>query len=220
MTDHELDTMLKSVPVPERPADYWERFPKRVLAKLHWRQGGAEAASRTDAPARGIGWGRQLRTLATAPQLRRVLPALALGTAAVCVLLGFALGFRQGQRFAVTEPQLAQARKCFQEIEGLFPNQVRAIVFDQQRSRLVLSEQADVPTSPPLYVKISGPHGCLSYVTFSGQQIRINGDVFDVLVDRQGDVLLVGRNLVWSSGAGTAQAGAYRITAKPLEVAS
>jgi hypothetical protein len=139
---------------------------------------------------------------------------------AVCVLLGFALGFWQGYHSALPEPQLAQARKCFQEIEGLFPNQVRAIVFDQQHSRLVLSEQADVPTSPPLYVKICGPHGCVSYVTFSGQQIRVNGDVFEVLVDRQGGVLLVGRDMVWSSDRAQARSGPYRIEAKPLEVAS
>ena len=34
MNDFELESKLKSVRVPERPADYWEDFPSRVRQNL------------------------------------------------------------------------------------------------------------------------------------------------------------------------------------------
>jgi hypothetical protein len=99
----------------------------------------------------------------------------------------------------------------------MFPQQIRSIAFDQQGARLTLAETADVPVSPALYVRIIGPGGCENFVTFSGQQIRVNGDVFEVLVDRRGGILLVGEEVVWSSAMGKAEAGIYRIAAKRLE---
>jgi hypothetical protein len=114
----------------------------------------------------------------------------------------------------VDSPEVA--RKCFQEIQPLFPHQLQAIVFDRQGARLVLAETADVPVSPPLYLKICGPKGCQQFVTFSGQQIRVNGEVCDVLLDSQGNVLVVGGQLVWSSSKPAGKAGSYRIEAKLL----
>ena len=32
MNDFDLDSKLKALPLPERGADYWEMFPRRVLA--------------------------------------------------------------------------------------------------------------------------------------------------------------------------------------------
>ena len=34
MNDFDLDAKLKSVPLPERPAEYWENFPTRVRWQL------------------------------------------------------------------------------------------------------------------------------------------------------------------------------------------
>ncbi len=34
MNDFELEAKLKSVPVPERPEEYWEDFPSRVRVQL------------------------------------------------------------------------------------------------------------------------------------------------------------------------------------------
>ncbi|HYL94503.1 MAG TPA: hypothetical protein VET69_01770 [Terriglobales bacterium] len=140
---------------------------------------------------------------------------MAVGAAAACLLLGFLVGTRTA-RHTSADPQFAEARKCFNEIAPLFPNQVQTIVFDAAGAHLVLAEQADVPASPPLYVKITGPKGEQRFVTFSGQRIRVNGDSFEVLVDRQGEVLLVGKQSVWSSSDPRAKAGPYRIEARPL----
>ena len=38
MTEHELQARLKSVPVPERPEDYWDDFPSRVRVQLRNRR--------------------------------------------------------------------------------------------------------------------------------------------------------------------------------------
>jgi hypothetical protein len=207
MNNRELERLLKSAPTPQRPEEYWSQFPPRVMAKIHWRE-----AENRNAPPETVGtrWNASLPRLA----------ALGFGLAAVCILLGFVLGSWHGRRGLTDAQELAQARKCYREIAGLFPNQLQGLVFDQQGAQLVLAERPDVPASPPLYVKICGPAGCKSFVTFSGQQIRVNGDVFEVLVDHQGDVLVVGRDSAWSSEHSAANSGRYRIEAKPLEAAS
>lgn len=232
MKNSELDEILKGAAVPERTAEYWQQFPRQVMAQLQEREAEARVAKPATARrlrARGIasqpgslaagdtagldtcaaGWWRVGRG-----------PAFAIGLAAVCIVFGFALGFWKGRLSPATDPQLAEIQKCFREIQSLFPNQLQAIVFDQQGARLVLAEKADVPASPPLYIRVSGPKGCQRFVTFSGQQIQINGDVLDVLVDRRGDVLLVGAQWVWSSSQPAAPASGYRIEARPLSANS
>src|SRR5204863_8410284 len=109
-----------------------------------------------------------------------------------------------------------QAEQYYREIEALFPNQVSAIVFDQQGPRLVLSENANVPTSPALFLKICGTKGCQRFITFSGQQIRINGELCDVLLARNGAIIVSGQELFWSSESPAENKTALRIEAKPL----
>ena len=130
---------------------------------------------------------------------------------------GVVLGSWKGHRSPGKDPQLAEARKYFHELEVLFPNQLQAIVFDQQGTHLVLAPEPNLPASPPLYLKICGPKGCQRFVTFSGQQIRVNGDVCDVLVDHQGKVLLVGQETLWSDAKASVKRGPYRIEARALE---
>ena len=217
MKDRELNEILKRASVPEREAGYWERFPCRVTAEIERRRQDILAERNTDGPARSAtGWGgawwwaSSFRFLGTKP-------ALAVGLAAVCLTLGFLLGFWKGHSSPGDNPQLAEARKYYRELEGLFPNQLQAIVFDQKGTHLFLAREPSVPASPPLYLKVCGPKGCQSFVTFSGQQIRINGDTCDVLADGRGEVLLVGRQLVWAGLQSRRASGRYQIEAKPLE---
>jgi hypothetical protein len=144
-------------------------------------------------------------------------PAFVLGVAAVCLAVGFVLGSWRGQRPSGQDSQLAEARKYFHELEALFPNQLQGIVFDQQGTHLVLAPEPNLPASPPLYLKVCGPQGCQRFITFSGQQIRVNGDVCDVLVDHQGKVLVVGQETLWSDARGAVRRGPYQIEAKVLE---
>jgi hypothetical protein len=210
MKDTELNEVLKRAAAPERGADYWERFPSKVTAEIERRRKTAGAAA--GEPTTWV-WTSAFRLLVGQP-------AFALGVAVVCLALGFALGSWNGHHSPGEDLQFAQARKYFRELDALFPRQLQTIVFDQQGTHLVLAPEANLPASPPLYVKICGPKGCQRFVTFSGQQIRVNGDVCDVLVDHQGNVLVVGRDIVWSSAQTVAKAGGYRIEAQPLQTTS
>jgi hypothetical protein len=205
MNNSELKARLKSVPVPEPGTEYWEAFPKRVMLEIQRRE---ESRAPADTMARPW-WFALLAG-----------PVLSASVALVCVVSAFFLGVRQGRHSGLDQRQLAEAQKCYREIESLFPNQVQALVFDAQGMHLVLAEQADVPASPPLYVTLTGPKGVHRFVTFSGQRIRVNGDSFEVLVDRQGAVLLVGQQSVWSSSQPANKAGPYRIEARPLPATS
>ena len=204
MKNSELDRILKSAPVPDRPGAYWDQFPQRVMAKTNWLRTRVDAGA--SQPQTKPFWLRHRFRFAT----------VGLGLAISGLLLVFVLGSRQGRQLSITEPQLAAARKCFQEIETLFPGQVQAIVFDQQGPHLVLAEHSNVHASSPLYLRVCGPKGCQSYVTFSGQQIRINDETCEVLLDHQDNVLLVGQDWVLSTAQAPAKRARYQVSARPL----
>ncbi len=204
MNSSELDQLLKSAAVPERPASYWDQFPKRVMAKTHW-------VARTETTATsaepGPYWLR--------PRFR--IAVVGLGLVMAGLLLGYIFGLRHGHNLAITDLQMAEARKYYQEVQTLFPGQVQAIVFGRQGVQLVLADKPNIPASSPLYVRICGPKGCQDFVTFSGQQIRLNGDVCEVLLDQQNNVLLVGPQWVLSTAQPPAKHALYQVAARSLE---
>jgi|HubBroStandDraft_5_1064220.scaffolds.fasta_scaffold572141_1 hypothetical protein len=196
MKSRDLDELLKSAKVPARPDEYWESFPGDVTMRLR----------RGDTSTRGE-W---LRSRSA----RWPIFAWGLGVAAVCFFLGLHLGFWRGRDSNISTGQLAEVKKYYHEIETLFPNRVRAIVFDKQGPHILLSDAADVPNSPALFLKICGPKGCESLVTFSGQTVGVNGEKMEVLADAQGKVIVVGNHGVWAGGNNS---GPIRIQSKPLE---
>lgn len=204
MKDAELDQLLKSAPVPDRPEAYWNEFFRGVMAKAHWLQ--TQTQTETNRARSGpLGLRSRLR-----------FATVVLGLAAIGFVLGFALHFRQARHEPITDSQLAAARKCFQEIETLFPNQVQAIVFDQQGPHLALAQQANVPVSPPLYLRICGNQGCRNYVTFSGQEILVGGQKMTVLADARGGIILTGDQFVWSTTEQTHAGSQLKIEARNL----
>ena len=221
MNDAELREVLKRAQVPDRGADYWARFPGRVSSEIERRRQKARAEGTADAPGGDVTGAGNVWSRWSALRSLRANPSFALGLAAFCVLISLALGSWKGRPAPAAGPSLAEVRKYFHEIAALFPHQLQAIVFDPQGAHLVLAPEPNLPASPPVYLKICGPSGgCQRVLTFSGQQIRVNGDICDVLADGQGRVLLVGQKLVWSSNQGSAGSGPYRIEAKTLEAAS
>lgn len=196
MNADELDALLKSAQVPEREAAYWSDFPKTVTRRL--AQGRRPGLSRSS-PRRGplLAWG--------------------FGLATACILAGFFFGFWRG-RTSTDAPEAAALERLFREVDILFPNQVQAIIIDEGGPRLVLSEQPNVPVSDPLLVKICKARSCENIITFSGQQIRVNGEVFDVLADGEGHVILAGRRSVWSSAQPALGAAPWHIEARPLRL--
>jgi hypothetical protein len=209
MNDSQLNAILSRAKIPGRREVYWDRFPAQVVAELDHRR-------QVPNPARVLEH-RRAWSAATVLRLLAAKPAFAFGMAAACLLFVFWLGFWQGQHASAKDRELAAARRYFEEVAALFPHQLQAIVFDQAGAHLVLAQNANLPASPPLYLKISGPKGSQRFITFSGQQIQVNGEVCDVLADGQGKVLLVGRQLLWPGSDAGRRMGPYHIEARPLE---
>lgn len=174
MNDAELNEKLKAAQGPALDADYVADFPRQVLAGLRSGPQGQRAPARSWWPR--LGWG---------------------AAATACLLAAFAAGHGFGRRPAGLDV-LANA-KVVQEALALFPNRVRAIVHDQRGLNLVLADRADVPVSPPIYVRLCEGGHCASAVTFSGQEIELGGQKIGVLSDGSGGIILDGGTFVWSS---------------------
>jgi hypothetical protein len=82
--------------------------------------------------------------------------------------------------------------------------------------KLVLSDTGDVPASPPLYVRITDGKHSSYFVTFSGQEIQVDGQAITVLSDARGGIILAGAQFVWSSAGRPSAAGHLKIEAKNL----
>jgi hypothetical protein len=174
MTKNQLDAILKKARLPKVPDESLELFPRRVVSRLKHQ----------DVPR---------------PTERRLAPRLAwvFGLAA-CIMIAFVLGHRYGQMDAQEADGLTSV-KFVHETLAMFPNQVRAITRDESGVKLILSENGDVPASPPIYVRICDGRHCASAVTFSGQEIQIAGQTLTVLSDSKGGIILTGNRFVWSN---------------------
>jgi hypothetical protein len=194
MNQPELDSILKKARLPEIPEESVELFPRRIVARL----------KRNESPAR--------HALNILPRL-----AWAFGLAA-CIVIAFAIGHWHGR--VAAETALANDSltniKLIRETLAMFPNRVRAIVQDEHGLNLVLSDNADVPASPPLYVRICDGKHCSSLVTFSGQEIQIAGQKITVLADARGGIILTGSQFVWSNTERTYAGNHLKIEAKNL----
>jgi hypothetical protein len=191
--DEELNELLRTVRVPERSPEYWAEFPEAVVRQLQ------RSAQRPAAPlARHAGW------------------AWGLGIATACLLLGFFVGFRRGHAVGFSTAEVAQSQKIYHELAALFPDRVQTVLLDGRGSQLTLATDAQPPASAPLLVQISHAGVCRRFITFSGQRVALNGETFEVLADAQGNVLVVGQHLAWSSDAPRLVTSGYRIRATAL----
>lgn len=203
MNDAKLDKLLKTIQVPEPAPEYWERLSGRVSATLQWR------SART--------------TVEDVPATRRPRYALAawgVGLAVVCVILGFALGHWRGQSEALAANGLLQNGKVIQEMLSLFPNRIRAVVQGQGEFHLLLAEEADVPASTPLWIRICRGRDCVSLVTFSGQELEVVGQRLTVLASAAGTVIVLGDRFAWNSGDPQSLPEGFRLEARTLELAA
>ena len=193
MNDPELEKKLKAAREPVLDDAYQAAFEQTVLAKL-----------------RSTPW-------KASPPRQPWFPRFAWGSAtAVCVVLAFSIGHWRGHVEAAAPTSLLANAKLIHETMAMFPNQIRAIVQDEHGMKLVLADQADVPSSTPLYVKICDGEKCSSLVTFSGQEIQIAGQKLTVLADANGGIILEGNKFVWSSTAQNYASKGLKIEARPL----
>lgn len=194
MKNSELNEILKSAKVPERPLKFWEEFPRRVAARLHWKMNATEPRSQNGWPR--IGW--------------------AFAGLTACLLVGFFVGHWRGHAEATAENNVLQNEKVIAEMLAMFPNRVRAVVQDEHGLNVVLSDKNDVPVSTPLWVKLCDGKHCSSVVTFSGQDIHVGQRKITVLADANGKIILAGDRFVWSAGEPALAASELKIEAKTL----
>jgi hypothetical protein len=190
MNDVELSNLLKSARVPEPNPEHWEEFPRQVTWSLRHRPEGVSRPERS--PRR---------------------PLLAWGLAfATCLVIGFVAGNWRG---AGPAKGLLQNARLVREVVAMFPNQVQAIIQDENGLHLSLAVTANVPQSQPLWIKICDGNHCRSIVTFSGQVVQIDGQRVEALADASGGVILVGEHFFWSSEGGS-QPDRVRINAEQM----
>jgi len=197
MNDAELNRLLKSARVPDRPAAFWEHFPGRVVASIQ---------RVSPASARVSHWRPRL--------------AWSLGVAAICLLVGFAIGHWRAHEETTTADGVLQNARVIAEMMDMFPNRLRAIVQDDQGLHLVLADQPTVPSSSPLWVRVCESDHCLTLVTFSGQQLQIAGQQVTVLSDAKGGVILMGDEFAWASAQPGLAPANLQIQAKPIVLAA
>jgi hypothetical protein len=212
MNNPELESTLKKARLPEIPGESLEQFPRRVAAGI--RRGRESWSSSFSLSGHRASVGDTLKR-----ELQRLFPRPAWGIATViCILAAFAIGHWRGEiatKAAPANDSLTSA-KLIRETLAMFPNRVRAIVEDERGLNLVLSATADVPTSQPLYVRISDGKHSSSIVTFSGQEIQIAGQKLTVLSDAQGGIILMGNDFAWSSREPSFAKSDLKIEAKNL----
>ena len=194
MNQPELESILKRARLPEIPGESLEMFPRRIVTRL----------KRNEPPIRA----------ARNFSLRF---AWVLGMTA-CVIIAFGLGHWHGRMEMEknsANDSLANINLIHETLD-MFPNRVRAIVQDEHGLNLVLSDNADVPTSSPLYIRICDGKHCSSLVTFSGQEIWVAGQTVTVLADARGGIILTGNKFVWSNTEHTYAGEHLKIEARNL----
>lgn len=196
MTDAELNQKLAAARTPKLEPDYADDFSRTVFARL--RSDSARTVLSTHHWLPRLAWG--------------------IGLAMFFLLVGFALGHWRGKTESAAAPaqDLLANAKVINETLALFPNRVRAIVQTKQGMQLVLADQPDVPDSPPLFVKICDGKSCSSLVTFSGQEVQIDGQKITILADAHGGIILAGNQFVWSSAEPNHLNSGLKIEAKSL----
>jgi len=175
-TNDPLQERLRQAMVPARSPGYWEHFPRRVMARLE----------RAEPASSHVNW--------TAWRW----------AAAACVLMVAAAAAWQLRPRVTPGTDYA---KLVREIAKEFPGQLKAIVVDGHGMRVELADSPSVPVSSPVLVEVCrAQQDCRKVITFSGQEIKVNGEPWDVLVNGEGRVIVAGRST-----------GKYKIAAHRLE---
>jgi hypothetical protein len=195
MTDPELDKLLKSAREPRLDAEYVEDFPRQVLAALRTK------ADRSRPPAAVFfpGWAWGLAVV-------------------VCVMAAIPVWLSLDHKKNDLAADVLGDAKLIRETMAMFPNQLRAIVRDQNGMKLDLADRPDVPVSPPLLVRVCDGKACASFVTFSGQEIQFADKKFTVLSGEDGGIILETEKFIWSSQTGGWGDKTMKISASVLNI--
>ena len=203
MNNSELGELLRRVRVPERKPEEWQALGTDTMRAVY-----------CSLSVHRKGVGQRHEVLPRQPHFRTIGLWIS-GCAAACVLAGFIFGHWYAQQEA-RRNEIAHARKLFSELSALFPNQIEAVIFDEQGPRLVLAERPIPGSNPPIFLRICAERRCERVVTFSGRRVSMSGESWEVLVDAHGNVIVAGEHFVWSSGQRATGAHRLQIEAAQL----
>lgn len=199
MNNEELDRLLcESVTPPMRGANYWRDFPGIVrdrISTLPSRTSRTTPRRTPDALQPMAHW-----------LTRRWVPMVA---TLIALLVAFETGRRLGQTgpAAIRSEEIREARVVLKELSEFFPGQLIAVSLNGTSPEVMLSATSDLPGSTPVIIRLctGSRNSCQSFITFSGRQIEVDGEHYDVLLTAHGEVLVVGEH------------GLPRFVGRPLE---
>lgn len=186
MNDEQLNRLLRSTRPPTRTDGYWDSFPETIQRRLRRKPGSRSLPSEQ----RLHSW--------------RSLPWLA--TAAAVVAVGLWLlwpGTPSSEPTEFTASELQTYREIWSQITGVFPHQVRAVILGPDGPQVVLSDQPNLPASPPVVLRRCASDGCRIALTFSGQAVHLGNRQLEVLTDSQGGVIVADEDAVWPMSGGS-----------------
>lgn len=186
MNDEQLDRLLRSTRPPTRSGGYWDSFPEAIQRRLRREAGALFDPSEQ----RSHSW--------------LSVPWLAAGVAAVALgLWMFWPGTPSQEPAEFTASELQAYREIWSQITGIFPHQVRAVILGPDGPQVVLSEQPNLPDSPPVVLRRCASDGCSTALTFSGQAVHLGNRHLEVLTDSHGGVIVADEETVWPLSGGS-----------------
>lgn len=186
MNDEHLDRLLRSTRPPTRSAGYWDSFPETIQRRLRREAGSLSTTS-------------EQRSHSWLP-----LPWLAPGIAVVAVGLWLLWpGTPASEPAEFTASELQAYREIWSQITGVFPHQVRAVILGPDGPQVVLSDQPNLPASPPVVLRRCASDGCRTALTFSGQAVHLGNRQLEVLTDSHGGVIVADEEMVWPMSGGS-----------------
>jgi hypothetical protein len=201
MNDSELDRLLRQSSLPKPESADWERLAAGAMEKL---ASGRQAPAHGDAKTQAGWWSRW-----------RPWPGWPLAASAATVVGAALILFCLGGP-GVRPQEIADARRVYDEVRLLFPDQIEALILGGPSPRLQIAEHPSSPVQRPVLVKFCSPRGCQTVITFSGVNVALQDESCEVLLDSHNQVIVVGQRFVWSSQDEKLSRGGYQITAEAL----
>ena len=194
-----VEDLLRQAQVPDPGAQYWAQFPEELHRRL--------ATAPASLPPR-------------ARERQRLPAAWALAAAAACGLIaGFILGHQPSTpSLTDTSPSdFSTGLKDGQALSHYLPfyhGRLQAIEEDGTHLRLVLSKEKNVPASLPVWVELDDGQERRTLDIFSGQNFRIGSEQVEVLANPDGEVMLIGRDFIWSNRDAAPRGGGVHVQAQ------
>jgi len=135
MNPSDMNHLLKNLPTPSQPDEFWDALPQRVIRRLH--------AAPLPPPA---------------PLRRGLAPVWAAAVAVVCLAVGMRVGFglRLTEPPARTEFAPAQFAALYHEIAGRIPGNLQGIIVTATGVNMIVAPSSAARTDRPLVVQVIG----------------------------------------------------------------